>query len=213
MRLHSLSILPIMDKETFSLQKRAFMDFNQFEPCFLIAMPDLKDPNFEKTVVLLTDYNDDGASGFIINRTSDIHLGSAIMLPEGNLNPDYQDYGLWFAGPVDLERVWVLYDPTKYSDPDSGVEISKNLNIAKDIDILTNAEQTIDSEHIKILHGYSGWAKDQLDQEIASSFWITAPISNDLIFNKNPEKIWEVAIKKLGFDASKLMAPKSSFVN
>lgn len=188
------------------------MDFKNFKPCFLIAMPELDDPNFNKSVILLTDYNESGASGFVINRPTDIKLGASIVLTEGALNPDYANLCLWYGGPVEPQKIWIVYNGAMASH-DLSSDLGDDIMIAREIDILTNHEKTIPNNHLRIFHGYAGWGAQQLDSEIAASAWITCPLSQKLIFDTAPHEIWQAAIKNMGFDPAKLMSPKSVFLN
>ena len=188
------------------------MDFNNFQPCYLIAMPELQDENFHKSVILLTDYNKDGASGFIINRMTTLRLGDSVVLSDGSLNPDYEDLCLSYGGPVDPQKIWIVYDENIFSNP-KDTFIGDDIMIAQDIDILINHENTIENDSLRIFHGYSGWGPQQLDNEIASSTWITAPLSRELLFDTPIDQIWNKAVQNLGFDPNKLVGPKSPFLN
>lgn len=188
------------------------MDFKNFKPCFLIAMPQLEDPNFQKTVILLTDYHKEGASGFVINRPSEMILEDTIVLSEGNLNPDYNDIVLYYGGPVDQEKIWILYEEQAHSNSED-TPLGDGVMIAQDIDILINAEKSLKPDQFHIYHGYAGWGEGQLDGELAVSAWITAPLSQDLLFHTPEDKVWEKAIKDLGFDPNNLVSPNSPFLN
>ena len=188
------------------------MDFTQFEPCFLIAMPELNDPNFQKTVILLTDYQESGASGFVINRPTTNRLGEAIVLSQGTLNPGYADVLLWNGGPVEPERIWLFYDE-KHASFENAIPIGDGIMMARDADVFTNLEITIPKKHMRIFHGYAGWGEKQLNNEIAQSSWITCPLDKKLLFDTEPEAIWRNAIKAMGFDPEKLVSPHSVFVN
>lgn len=188
------------------------MDFQNFQPCFLIALPQLDDPHFEKTVVLLTDYNPEGAGGFIINRKSDLILGDSVIISDGTINPAYNNMILHFGGPVDQEKIWILYDSDVFNEPHS-VELAPGINLARDIEILLNKEKSLETNQIRVVNGYSGWSPNQIEAEIAASFWITAPLMKDLIFNTSPEEIWEKAIQRLGIDPDRLMTNTSHFLN
>jgi putative transcriptional regulator len=188
------------------------MDFKKFSPCLLIAMPELKEPHFEKTVVLLTDYTPEGAIGFIINRPSDLVLGDSIVLSEGELNPDYAGYKLWTGGPVDQNKLWVIYDNAVYDNPQGILLSVEGATLAQDISILLDHEKTLGKNHIRVIHGYAGWGAKQLEAEIAASFWITAPLNKSIIFNPDPSRIWERAVEHLGIDANKLIGQQSNFL-
>lgn len=176
-------------------------------------MPELKDPNFEKSVVLLSDYTPEGALGFVINKPSaSLKLGTSVTLSQGDLNPGYQETRLWTGGPVDPQKIWVIYDRNVYDDPQS-VRLADGVNLAHDIGILLNKEKVLRPDQIRVIHGYSGWGEKQLEAEIAASLWITAPISRELLFLTEPERVWNQAIRGLGIDVNSLVAQASSFLN
>ena len=187
------------------------MDFDDFKPCLLIAMPELQDPNFMKSVVLLSDFTEEGAIGFIVNRPSHLKLGQSVQLSEGEINPQYNNLGLWSGGPVDPEQIWIIYQH-QFFPIEKGVPLNHTLALAKDVSILTS-EKTLDSDHFRVVHGYAGWDAQQLCNEIAGSSWITAPISNKLIFETAPENMWHQAIQNLGINPNHLVGPNSSFLN
>lgn len=163
-------------------------------------------------MVLLTDFNKEGASGFIINKTTKLRLGDAVVLSEGSLNSDYENLCLGYGGPVDPQKIWIIYDENAYSNP-KDTFIGDEVMIANDIDILINHENTIETDALRIFHGYSGWGPQQLDNEIAVSAWITAPLTRDLLFETPIDQIWIKAVQNLGFDPSKLVGPNSPFLN
>lgn len=192
--------------------KQAPMDFSAFSPCFLVAMPELADPNFHKSVIMLTDYNKEGARGFIINKKTDILLGATVVLSEGTLNSDYEKLPLFFGGPVEPDKIWITYDSKIYTHDDDTI-VGDNIMIARDIDILTNHENTLNTERMRIFHGYTGWGAKQLDAEIAASSWLTSPLSIKLLLDTPQELIWDNAIRNLGFDPNHLIGSKSAFLN
>lgn len=188
------------------------MDFSAFSPCFLVAMPELADPNFHKSVIMLTDYNEEGASGFIINKRTDVLLGTTVVLSEGTLNPDYEKLPLFFGGPVEPDKIWVAYD-SKIHTQTEDTPVGDGIMIARDIDILINHEKTLDTSHLRIFHGYAGWGAKQLDVEITASAWLTSPLSLKLLFDTPQELIWENTLRNLGFDPNHLVSSKSAFLN
>ena len=188
------------------------MDFRAFFPCFLIAMPDLKDPNFEKCVLLLSDFTPDGAVGFVINKPSSLSLGKSVTLSQGTLNPAYETTPIWTGGPVDPQKIWILYDKNAYDDP-QGVTLADEVNLARDIGILLNHEKTMRPSQMRVVNGYAGWGQKQLEAEIAGSLWITAPLSRKLLFLTEPECVWNRAIRGLGIDANRLISQPSHFLN
>lgn len=188
------------------------MDFQNFKPCLLIAMPELEDPSFEKSVVLLSDYEDEGALGFVINRPTDITLGQALSLSEGELLKPYQDYTLHYGGPVDPHRIWIVYDGQVYSS-DDGADLGGGVALAQEGEILKDESVLLTPNQLRVYHGYAGWGEQQLISEIAASFWLTTDITRELVFETPTEKMWEKAIESIGIDPHKLQGPASDLLN
>lgn len=191
------------------------MDFNHFKPCLLIAMPELADPNFEQAVVLLTDYKPEGAVGFVLNRPSTLTLGKSITLTEGMINQNYDNVGLWRGGPVEPGHIWMIYNAMDISDEilSNFIPLGEGVAMAKDLSLLVNHEITVNPSCFRVMHGYSGWNQDQLNMELANSFWITAPIFSDLIFDVPADNIWKTAIRRLGIEPGNLVGTPATFLN
>src|SRR4029078_7976770 len=83
-------------------------------PILLLSMPQMADPNFTKTVVLLCDYTDEGAFGLVVNRRMD-ELAWTLVKPEPPVRVD-PDLRLWVGGPVDPQRTWVLMSEAQGPD-------------------------------------------------------------------------------------------------
>lgn len=189
------------------------MDFNKFEPCFLIAMPQLNDPYFHQTVVMLTDYTEDGANGFVINKISEMNLAdSVILLDDSKIIDKYMGLSLNDGGPVEKDKIWIVYDGKKYKAPSDDV-IGNDIIIAKDIDLLTEDHPNLDSSGVRIFNGYSGWGPGQLDAELARSDWLTLDLKHEVMFEKDSKDIWAKALGALGLDAGSLMKPSSELLN
>lgn len=188
------------------------MNFKDTIPCLLIAMPELQDPNFKKTVVLLTAYNDaGGAHGLVINRATPMRLGTTVRFSEGSLNPNYQDVPLWYGGPVEPQQLWILYDGNQLHN-EADAALGDGIWLAHNVSMLMR-EKTIDMGRCRVIHGYAGWQGTQLAAEIAISCWITAPVSKKLVFDTPQDKIWETAVRSLGFNPDNLVGPKTPYLN
>jgi putative transcriptional regulator len=164
-------------------------------PAFLVAMPQLQDPNFAKSVVLLCEHREEGAMGLVINRCTDT-LASAIVQLEP---PPEQDSRLpvWIGGPVDPSRGWLLLA----EDLGDGIEVSPGLYLSASRDLLRRVMHSRElADRCRFLVGYAGWGPRQLDSELAASAWLTVPIDNSLLFETPSDKMWEVAIRRLGID-------------
>lgn len=189
------------------------MDFRNFKPGLLIAMPELTDPNFAKSVVLLTDYEDLGAVGFILNRETDLTLNEALSFSTGDMVDAYKSYPLHLGGPVDPTRIWILYQQKAYPDI-LGIDLGDQISLAEEGQILIDHKFELKPNEVKVFHGSAGWDAKQLEAEIKQSFWLTTKISKELIFQTPVENMWEKAIRDLGIDPNHLQGgPNSQILN
>jgi putative transcriptional regulator len=168
-------------------------------PTLLVSMPQLVDPNFAKTVVLLCEHNAEGAFGLVINRPSETSAAQAVHLSP----PPARDSGLplWFGGPVEPQRGWILMAEMPYDA--EAVEVADGLFLSTSPALLRRLiEEGL--PRARVLTGYAGWGAGQLDAELASSAWLTADIELDLVFDVPAERMWETAIRRLGADPALL---------
>lgn len=167
-------------------------------PTLLIAMPQMLDPNFSRTVVLLCRQEDDGALGLVINRPTDTLVSTIVAID----NPPEQDNKMivWVGGPVEPERGWLLlgFDP---GSPDA-LAVGAGLYLSASVDVLRALMESSDAteKYGRFLLGYAGWAGGQLESELAQSAWLTAEVSRKLVFETPAERMWEAAIRSLGID-------------
>ena len=158
----------------------------------LIADPFLKDPNFMRTVVLLTEHRDEGTIGFVLNRQYENTLDELLPEIEGHKLPVY------YGGPVQMNTIHFLH---RYPDEiPGGVEIMKGVYWGGDfdsvVDLINNGK--IEADKIRFYIGYSGWSPGQLQDEMTEKTWLTAPAARKLIFHPQAEEIWKDSLKHLG---------------
>ena len=159
---------------------------------FLVASRDLRDPNFERTVVLLLDYNEMGAMGLVINRPTELSI--AKVLPDVEGLEDRKEK-IWVGGPVATGQMFMLVqasDPPEGSDrvfDDVYVSGSKEL-----LGRLVVAEG--DAAKFRIYAGHAGWAPRQLDAEVARRGWEILPGDADMVFDDSPGEIWPDLIER-----------------
>jgi putative transcriptional regulator len=171
-----------------------------FAPTLLLAMPQLRDRNFARSVVLLCEHGTDGAIGFVVNRPTDVRAADAVSLDP----PARGDSGLvlWTGGPVEPQRGFLLLGD------DPGVEdsqvVSDGFHLTSSLAVLRRLIETEPGElarqRCRLLLGYAGWGPGQLDSELAASAWLTAPVDAALVFETPAEEMWERAIRSLGVD-------------
>jgi putative transcriptional regulator len=168
-------------------------------PTLLISMPQLVDPNFAKTVVLLCEHGTEGAFGLVLNRPTDTSAAEAVQLTP----PPETDSGiaLWFGGPVEPQRGWILLGDEP-ADAEA-VEVVDGLFLTSSPAVLRRLIESGEAR-ARILTGYAGWAPGQLDQELAASAWLTSEVELDIIFDTPATSMWETVIRRLGADPALL---------
>ena len=170
-------------------------------PILLLSMPQMNDPNFARTVVLLCDYTDEGAFGLVVNRQMDEPAWKvASTEPPVRVDPDLR---LWIGGPVDPQRTWVLMSESQGPD-DEQREICPGVLLSVSHELTLQLLQAPPSSRARIVIGYAGWSPGQLDKEIAASGWLSMDVDPTLIFGVPPDQMWEAAIRRLGADPAAL---------
>ena len=176
-------------------------------PILLLSMPQMADPNFAKTVVLLCDYTDEGAFGIVVNRRMDEPAWTLVRTdPPIRVDPDVR---LWVGGPVDPQRTWVLMSEAQGPDEDQR-EICPGVLLSASRALTLELLQAPPSTRSRVVVGYAGWGPGQLDQEIAASAWLSLDVDPALIFGVPPEQMWEAGIRRLGADPSALQIASGS---
>src|SRR5919201_1108794 len=165
-------------------------------PAFLVSMPQMSDPNFRRAVVLLCKHGDEGAFGLVVNRPL-MTTGRVTV----NLDPPAstdRELQVWIGGPVEPQRSWVLVgeEPTP-SDKLNGMRVANTLYLSTPPDLLRRLLAPPPPPHARLIVGYAGWGRGQLEAELEASAWLIDDVDRDLIFNTPPELLWETAIRRL----------------
>ena len=168
-------------------------------PLLLLSMPQMTDPNFAKTVVLLCDYTDQGAFGLVVNRQM-TEPAWKMVKTEPRVSVD-RDLHLWIGGPVDPQRTWVLMADAQGPDEEQR-EIFPGVLLSASKALTLQVLQSPPSSHVRVLIGYAAWGPGQLEEEIAASSWLTMDVDPALIFNLPPDQMWDAAIRRFGTDPS-----------
>jgi putative transcriptional regulator len=172
-------------------------------PALLLSMPQLVDPNFNRTVVLLCKHTDEGAFGLVVNRPL-VTTGRIVVNLDPPVEPE-QDLQVWVGGPVEPERSWILVgDEPDPSDDRPGVRIADALYLSTSPDLLRRLLEPAPPPRARLVVGYSGWGPGQLETELRASAWLISDVDRDLIFNTPHERMWEAAIRRLGADPATL---------
>jgi len=176
------------------------MSETSLTPALLLSMPQLDDPNFGRTVVLLCEYSAEGAFGLVVNRPTDFPAASVVQLVppimSGNTLP------LWIGGPVEPERGWILLGET---EPDEEArELVPGLFLSASPGVLRRVLEAPMPPRARVIAGYAGWGPGQLDEEMSQSSWLLAEVEPDFLFDTPASELWEAAIRRLGAEPSRL---------
>lgn len=159
----------------------------------LISEPYLPDPNFERTVVLLCEHDEEGSFGFVLNKLS------KAILPELIEGVDYFEKEIFVGGPVQQNTLHFIHcAPVILSgEKPIGNGIFWGMDFENLIDAITNYQ--VDSSQLKFFVGYSGWSPGQLMDELKEKSWIVYKnASIDMVFNSSAEELWKMALKDMG---------------
>jgi putative transcriptional regulator len=178
------------------------IDINNLSGTFLIAVPGLKDPNFERTVILICDHSKDGAFGLVINR---ILLNSFIPLLGGlEIKSSLVDMPVYYGGPVKPEQGYILYSEGEGTYYPS-IKIGEHLSLTTAKSILADIAARRGPKQFLFALGFSGWAPGQLEYELMSDSWLVAHADSRIIFNLTAGDRWKAAAESIGIDLSRLI--------
>ena len=170
---------------------------NTLKDHFIISLPHMKDPLFEKTVIFICEHDKHGAMGLIINKEinkKDISLSN--QENHKDLIKVLNETKLFIGGPVLTNRILFLHTIKKIAD---SISISKEVCVSSDIDTLKSIVNTSNNQY-KIFLGHSGWSEGQLEREIENGDWLIQKSINSLIFEKKIDHIWDKATSSLGIE-------------
>jgi putative transcriptional regulator len=176
---------------------------------FLLAMPGMQDDNFAGSVVYLLEHTDKGAMGLVINRPTDIVLPTLFEKIELKLEiTPLLDQPVYFGGPVQVERGFVLHPSDPFEKYSSSLIITDGLSMTTSKDILEAVAKGAGPQKFIMTLGYAGWGAGQLEEEISLNGWInvTLPSSemSTIIFDTPYAQRYQKAMQILGFDPSSL---------
>ena len=177
----------------------------------LLSMPQIGDPRFERSVILMMTHDETGSLGFVLNQAADdITLGSSVQnLPETIASSPLASSTVFIGGPVQQDHGFILHSPewageATISPPDVAFSFSQS------IDVLHACAQNEGPEEAKFLLGYSGWGAGQLEDEIRQNAWLIVTADPLLVFSPNHETLYEAVAKRAGIDLAHLSSSGGS---
>jgi putative transcriptional regulator len=175
-------------------------------PSFLVAMPQLLDPNFKRAVVLLIHHDADGTFGVVLNRTTDLTATDlCTTLQIGWRGEPEKEIG--WGGPVQPQTGWMLFGEEAILDNEDVKLVGDGIGFAGSLEVLRLLAQDPPGD-LQLLLGYAGWGPGQLENELAEGAWLLAPVSRDVVFDVESDAMWEHVVRSLGIEPSTLVATR-----
>lgn len=173
---------------------------------FLIAMPQLEDGSFARSVVYLCEHSERGALGLVINKPSDInmkHLFDKVELPLAR--DDLTEVPVFQGGPLQTERGFVLHEPIHAPAEAAGepvyastMTIPGGLEMTTSKDVLEALSTGAGPRRVLVSLGYAAWSQGQLESEMAENSWLHVGADPAVIFDTPVEQRYDKALSLLG---------------
>ncbi|NVJ25597.1 MULTISPECIES: YqgE/AlgH family protein [Myxococcus] len=170
-------------------------------PGFLLAMPQLGDPNFYRSVILMIEHGESGSMGLVVNRGAPLSLGELARGQNLDIHTERTAQSVFIGGPVEPQRGFVLHD-------DGGVlekhSVLPGLFLSVTLDALGPLLERA-APRLRFCLGYAGWGPRQLESEIAAGSWLFTEASADAVLELEPGKLWETTLRGMGVDPAMLV--------
>src|SRR2546426_3533531 len=148
---------------------------------------------FQRSVVLICQHDAEGAFGLVLNRATGSNVGEMIV---ADLPDTLKSCPLYLGGPVQPSALSFLL--TDSFIPDANV--LPNLSLGHTLDSLIEIGESFSAtQKVKMFAGYAGWSPGQLEDEMKRKAWLTHPASLELIFDTNPEQLWQSILCQKGW--------------
>lgn len=162
----------------------------------LLSVPQMLDPNFMHSVVLMIEHNQHGALGLVINQPVDASLGE--LVGEHPLLAGLE-FPMHCGGPVGRDSMQFLHRLPEVIP--GGLDLGDGLFLGGELEDLAEALRAgaVSPGSLRMFVGYSGWGGGQLEQEFGTGSWVPAPPNPDLCFGpETGEHLWRAALRGLG---------------
>jgi len=170
---------------------------------FLIAMPNMADPHFSRTLTYICEHNDQGALGLVVNRPIDMTLQALferLSLPISD--NALSDSPIYFGGPVQTDRGFVLHEPA--GSWQATLRVKEAIGLTTSKDILEAVGRGEGPTRMLVTLGYAGWSPGQLEHELSQNAWLTVEARDAILFEVPSEERLPAAMELLGIDFARL---------
>lgn len=170
---------------------------------FLIAMPNLQDSNFYRSVILVVEHNSSGAMGLVINHPTDLPFAKILE----HFDFEIEDKALLEqkvlrGGPLKKEHGFILHRPPGHWK--STVNINDHLGLTTSRDILAAMIAHEGPDEVLVVLGCTAWLPGQLEAEMRDNYWLTAPSDPYILFGCPHHERWHKAAALIGIDLERL---------
>jgi Putative transcriptional regulator len=171
---------------------------------FLMAMPGMVGGELAGSVIYICEHTPRGALGLVINRPTDLTLGSLFERIDLKLEiAPVKDARVFFGGPVQTDRGFVLHAPA--GEYNSSIKLG-DMALTTSRDVLQAVAEGSGPSRMLVTLGYAGWGAGQLEDELAQNAWLTVAADPRIIFDVPPEERYPAALRLLGIDPVMLAA-------
>lgn len=170
------------------------------KPILLVAVPQLGDPNFFHSVVLIFQHDAEGAMGLAINRPTSLNLGEFARSQEMDCRENLAMKPVYQGGPVELERGWLLHADSSVAERH---ELLPNLFLSAGNETLRTLLREGKAQ-FRFLLGYAGWGPGQLEDEMKEGAWITVDAQASYVLETPASQTWNRVLQDLGIDPATL---------
>ena len=177
----------------------------------LVAMPTIRDERFARSVIYICAHSDEGAMGIVVNQPAqnikfrDLLIQLEVVPTENLIQvpPRAEAIRVLKGGPVETGRGFVLHSADFFIE-NSTLPIDDGVCLTATLDILKAIANGRGPESAVLALGYAGWAPGQLESEIHANGWLNCEADSDLIFGRDADRKYTLALQKIGIDPAKL---------
>ncbi|XXF81547.1 YqgE/AlgH family protein [Myxococcaceae bacterium GXIMD 01537] len=170
-------------------------------PGLLLAMPQLGDPNFHRSVILMIEHGETGSMGLIVSRTAPLTLGELAQGQGMKIAPERRLEPVFIGGPVEPHRGFILHEDASIQEKHLVVP---GLFLSVTVDALGTLLES-PGPRIRFCLGYAGWGPKQLEGEMAGGSWLFSEAASEAVFGTEPDKLWDATVRGMGVDPARLV--------
>ena len=171
---------------------------------FLLAMPGIGDPRFERAVIAMCVHDDDGALGIGLGRIVP-RISFHALLTQLDIDPGVApDVAIHLGGPVEPQRGFILH--SRDWGGDGSVDVAGRWNLTATLDILRAIAEGRGPTRWVAALGYAGWGEGQLEAELCGNGWFATPGTDEILYDCDVGSRWATAFGSAGIDSRLLSA-------